>query len=64
MIQSVADISNKKALKLFQDLDLVKLIKVNQKKVVHMSIRPSLKKKMSKLSFAEIDSQLSALRNG
>jgi len=64
MIQSVADISNKKALKLFQDLDLVKLIKLNQKKDVLMSIPPNLKKKMSKLSFTEIDSQLSALRNG
>ena len=67
MIQTVTiDIINEKALKLLQDLELLKLIRLRKEKTSLANTNESLVKykgTMSKQSQQDIDDQLNQLRN-
>jgi hypothetical protein len=64
MIQSITvDIINEKALKLLEDLELLKLIRLRKDKIpVETNLIGSFKGAMSKQSIKEIDIQLNELR--
>jgi hypothetical protein len=67
MIRTITiDIINEKALKLLQDLELLKLIRVRKEKEQPASINWAERYKgaMTKQSISDIDNQLNDLRNG
>lgn len=67
MIKTITiDIINEKALKLLQDLELLKLIRVRKEKAQPSSINwvERYKGAMTKQSISDIDNQLNELRNG
>lgn len=67
MIRTITiDIINEKALKLLQDLELLKLIRVRKEKEQSASINWAERYKgaMTKQSISDIDNQLNDLRNG
>jgi hypothetical protein len=67
MIQTVViDIINEKVLKLLQDLELLQLIRVRREEaqLIPATSTARYKGAMSKQPLADIDNQLSDLRNG
>lgn len=60
------DIINEKAIKLLQDLELLKLIRVRKDKALPASINWAERYKgaMTKQPISDIDNQLNELRNG